>query len=73
MERSGGGFITLAPSERWEVDQQCMVLHQGYLADWVGYNKGDVFQNTSQFEVTYEVDYGRPFTKDEALRYAKLK
>lgn len=60
-ERTGsGGTITLAPGEVWIVDQQCMILHQGYLADWVGYFAGDkfFFEDRPGTTTTFDIDYG---------------
>lgn len=73
-ERTGNeGKITLAPGEIWVVDEQCMIMHQGYLADWVGYFEGDKFFLASIEEkptmknflspegtVTFHIDYGTP-------------
>lgn len=64
-----GGSITLKPGETWVVDEQCMILHLGYLADWVGYFKGDKFTLSDDPErvksflspegtVTFDIDYG---------------
>jgi len=62
------GSITLKPGETWVVDDQCMIMHQGYLADWVGYFKGDKFlledrPSTKDFlspegTCTFSIDYG---------------
>lgn len=62
------GTITLKPGETWIVDEQCMILHKGYLADWVGYNEGMKFfledrPGTKDFlspdgTVTFDIDYG---------------
>lgn len=50
--------ITLKPGERWVVDQQCMILSKGYLADWQLYEAGSVFENNSNQTETFEIDYG---------------
>lgn len=53
-----GGSITLKPGESWTVDQQCMIMAIGYLADWQPYNQGDVFLNNGDREYTFDIDYG---------------
>lgn len=58
MTRNDSSTITLQPREKWVVDQQCIILLKGYLADWAGYERGDVFENNSDTEQTFEIDYG---------------
>lgn len=81
-ERTGSeGKITLKPGEEWIVDQQCMIMHQGYLADWVGYFKGDTFRLSDVRDqpgvvdfldadgtCTFTIDYGNDLepSKDQA-------
>lgn len=72
------GTITLRPGETWTVDQQCMIMHKGYLADWVGYFEGDKFiledrPSAKDFldangTCTFSIDYGNDLdpSKDQA-------